>query len=75
MGGLSDCPRTETPQWEPEPLHLPIDAPPIDIPSDIERRQRGNRDQLGHIDYPSDDYPSTDSDDLPGSYVIVIDLA
>ena len=59
MGCWSDDPRTELPQWEPEPLHLPIDEP-----SEAERRWRGNRN-------PSGD----DQEGVPGSHVIVIDLA
>lgn len=60
MSGLHDRPKLDTPQWEPEPLYLPLDETPVG-----EHSRGGNRKP------PRNDR----DDDLPGSHVIVIDLA
>ncbi|MEM9488416.1 MAG: hypothetical protein AAGC55_04690 [Myxococcota bacterium] len=68
MGGLFDFPRTEIQPWEPEPLYLPL--------HDVPRRERRHR---GGPMTTDDDLPDGHSEghdsDLPGSHVIVIDLA
>lgn len=58
MRGLHDTPGRELPEWEPEPLHVPV-------PERVDEGCRGRRTR-------SDDAAD---DDLPGSHVIVIDLA
>jgi hypothetical protein len=58
MRGLHDIPGREFPEWEPEPLHVPV-------PERAEEDPRGRR-------IRSED---AGDDDLPGSHVIVIDLA
>jgi hypothetical protein len=50
---------SERPRWTPEPLHLPVERP---------------RDPREKIEPTPAQDRSTD-DDLPGSHVIVIDLA
>jgi hypothetical protein len=62
MSGLHDHPSMDAPQWEPEPLHLPVDDGPDD------GHRRGNRNRTGGNDRERER-------DLPGSHVIVIDLA
>jgi hypothetical protein len=61
MSGLHDHPAMDAPHWEPEPLHLPVDDGPAD-----DGRRRGNRNHSGR------DHQDRD---VPGSHVIVIDLA
>lgn len=81
MGVLHDSPHLDRPQWEPEPLHLPVpgQAPRPALPTtrrDDKDRGSWHPDRSGRIPGPDD---STDDErdepGLPGSYVIVIDLA
>ena len=61
--GLHEIPKTESSEWQPEPLHLPVaDFPPGDGAGDGAYRDRI---------HPRDER----DDDLPGSHVIIIDLA
>jgi hypothetical protein len=58
MRGLHDIPGRELPDWEPEPLHLPVSERGEEDPR-LRRIQSGE----------------ASDEDLPGSHVIVIDLA
>lgn len=59
LRGLHDVPRRELPEWEPEPLYVPVPERVVDEDSRSWRIRSGD---------PGDD-------DRPGSHVIVIDLA
>lgn len=59
IGGLHEIPGPEAQEWEPEPLHLPV--------ADLPPSGGAYRDRI----HPRDER----DDDLPGSHVIVIDLA
>lgn len=63
MGVLHDLPTPHAPEWEPEPLYLPVDEP---------GHGRYRRRHINQYDEPDEDGRD---DDVPGSHVIVIDLA
>jgi hypothetical protein len=72
MRGLHDIPRRELPEWEPEALHVP--EPERPVPERLERPvpERVVEEDSGGWRIRSGD---AGDDDLPGSHVIVIDLA
>lgn len=64
MRGLHDVPGRELPEWEPEPLYVPVPERVVERVVDDED-SRGWRIRSG----------DASDDDRPGSHVIVIDLA
>lgn len=72
MGGLRDSSSRMSSRWEPEPLHLPVSIDGRDGRdgwSDDGPHRHGNRNHgRNHQGHGRDD-------DLPGSHVIVIDVA
>ena len=64
MRGLHDVPGRGLPEWEPEPLYVPVPERVVERVVDDED-SRGWRIRSG----------DAGDDDRPGSHVIVIDLA
>jgi hypothetical protein len=60
MRGLHDVPGRELPEWEPEPLYVPVPERVVDDEDSRSWRIRSG---------------DAGDDDRPGSHVIVIDLA
>lgn len=71
MSGAERYPQNEPPYGQPLPLHLPID----DVLHHDPRSQRNRDPHPGRGPNSDGDRDRGDDRDLPGSHVIIIDLA